>query len=757
MRRSLWILSVAVVMAMLLTASIASADGFIIPVRPPGVKRVPPLTLKYHRVTVDIDDQVARTLVDQVFINEFHRDLEGTYIFPLPKGANITDFAMYINGERISGELLERDKARRIYQGIVDQMKDPALLEYFDRDLFKIRVYPIPAHGEKRIQIEYTEVLTSDNGLVRYHYPLDTERFSAKPLREVTIAATLTSRQPLKSIYSPSHDVAIDRKNDQHALISYEDTHILPDKDFILYYTMADDALGINLLTYKKSRSDGYFLLMVSPGEEVDEYRVLPKDIVFVLDTSGSMRRDGKMRQAQDALIYGIEGLNPNDRFGLVTFSTAVQTFDDVLLKGTGDNIGAAMEFVEDLRARGGTDIYEALITALDMFDGHSSRPQMVVFLTDGRPTVGLTEYPDIVRKVAKHNPGRNRLFTFGVGYDVNAHLLDTLAGDSKGVSAYIEPEEDLEVIVSNFFDKIDAPVLADLDLKIAGAGVYDLFPKELPDLFRGSQLLVTGRYRNAGDFDVMLTGMLDGGEEVYEYAADFPQRALMHDFLPRIWASRKIGYLLDQIRLHGEERELKEEVIELAKKFGIVTPYTSYLVIEDEELESDDGRRRRPRPLFESLAPAGATSRGIQPSKNMANEMYRQDAADAPAARGFTDTKSGEVAVRVSKDVQELKEQSRMSGEISSDIRYVGDKTFYLIQEMWTDSEHAPGAETVNIAFGSDAYFSLLAARPDLGKYLSVGDRVILCLDNGVCVRIGDTGIRDADNAELTRLLGEL
>ena len=168
--------------------------------------------------------------MDQVFINEFHRDLEGTYIFPLPKGANITDFAMYINGERISGELLERDKARQIYQGIVNQMKDPALLEYFDRDLFKIRVYPIPARGEKRIQIEYTEVLTSDSGLVRYHYPLDTERFSAKPLREVTIAATLKSQQPLKSIYSPSHDIAIDRKNDRHALISYEDTRILPDK-----------------------------------------------------------------------------------------------------------------------------------------------------------------------------------------------------------------------------------------------------------------------------------------------------------------------------------------------------------------------------------------------------------------------------------------------------------------------------------------------------------------------------------------------
>ena len=181
------------------------ADGFIIPVPPPDVVRVPPLSLKYHRVTVEIDDQVARTKIDQVFLNDFHRDIEGTYIFPLPKGANITDFAMYINGERISAELLERDKARQIYQDIVNRMKDPALLEYFDRDLFKVRVYPIPAHGEKRIQLKYAEVLKADAGLVRYHYPLDTERFSVRPLQEVSIAATIRSKQPIKSVYSPSH------------------------------------------------------------------------------------------------------------------------------------------------------------------------------------------------------------------------------------------------------------------------------------------------------------------------------------------------------------------------------------------------------------------------------------------------------------------------------------------------------------------------------------------------------------------------
>lgn len=742
------IIGCLIMIAVMFSKTDAHADGFIIPIPPPDVVRVPPLALKYHRVTVEIDEQVARTTIDQVFINEFHRDLEGTYIFPLPKGANITEFAMYINGERISGELLERDKARRIYQDIVNRMKDPALLEYFDRDMFKISVYPIPAHGEKRIQLEYSEVLKADAGLVRYHYPLDTERFSSRPLQEVSIAVTIRSQQPIKSVYCPSHDVAIDRKGDHKATVSFEDTQILPDKDFILYYTVSEKAVGLNLITYKKTRSDGYFMLMMSPGYDVADHQVLPKDILFVLDTSGSMRRDGKLQQAQEALIYGLEGLNPDDRFGLVTFSTTVNTFDDVLHEGTNEYIEPAVEFVEELKARGGTDIYEALSTALDLLDEDSTRPKILVFLTDGRPTVGLTEYTDILKKIRKQNILRGRMFVFGVGYDVNAHLLDELAEESKAVSAYIEPGEDLEVIVSNFFDKIDSPVLSDLDLAISGAGTYDLFPKDMPDLFRGSQLLVLGRYRNAGLFDLTLSGMMEDEERVFRATVDFPQTDLTHDFLPRIWASRKVGYLLDQIRLHGEDQELKEEVIELAKKFGIVTPYTSYLVVEDEELEAD--RRPRRRPLFENLAPASGQIRS--------GGMYNVSPEEAPAvAPEFTDTKEGEVAVRVSKDVQQLKHQSVVSDAITPEIRYLGPKTFYFVNQVWIDSDYVEGENTVKLVFGSEAYFKLLEARPELGRYLSLGDRMIVCLDGGICLEIGTEGINSADDAKLERLLGQI
>ncbi len=761
------VIGAGIILFLLIGANFSYADGFIIPIPPPDVVRVPPLTIKYHRVSVEITDQVVTTKVDQVFINDFHRDLEGTYIFPLPKGANITEFAMYMDGERVTAELLEREKARRIYQSIVDRMKDPALLEYMDRDLFKIRVYPIPAHGEKRIQLEYSEVLKNDAGLVRYYYPLDTERFSARPLQEISIYVTLHAQDALKSIYAPSHAVVIDRKGDHKATISYEDTRVLPDKDFILYYSLSNADFGANLLTYKKTRPDGYFMLMVSPGYELDQHQVIPKDIVFVLDTSGSMRRDKKMEQAQDALIYGLRGLNAEDRFGVVTFSTTVNSFDEVLLKGAEQHIDEAVEFVKELRARGGTDIHEALQTALTLIDASSdsspTRPRIIVFLTDGRPTVGITEYQDIVKKAGKKNRQQNRIFTFGVGYDVNTHLLDTLSEQSKAASAYIEPSEDLEVIVSAFFDKIDSPVLSDLDLKLSGAGTYDVFPKELPDLFKGSQLLVVGRYRNPGEYRLVLSGLVDEKDTVFEYNVDLPHSDRSNDFLPRIWASRKVGYLLDQIRLHGEDRELKEEVIELAKKFGIVTPYTSYLVAEDEEFgehySRTSGRRTRnmlgaiPAP---SAEPNYDRSRPEAP-RGVARELYQlKESKDLPSAGSLRGVQEGKEAVIVSKNVNKLKRQDVVTDSFSSEIRYVGSKTFYLIDETWIDSEYVEGQPALKIKYGSAAYFQLLDELPEIGKYFSLGKNLIICWEEDICLKIGSAGISEADDQELSNMLPE-
>ncbi len=303
----------------------AGADGIII-IDPPIP--VPDLAIRYHRVEVEIDDQVAVTQVDQVFANLAGVPVEGTYLFPLPADAAISDFAMYVDGVRWAGEILPGDEAREIYEDIVRRRRDPALLEYVGRGAFRAHIFPIPAHGERRIQLTYSQVLNGENGLLRYLYPLDTERFSSLPLEEVTISVEIRSGEPLKAIYSPSHDVSVDRIGSRRAVVTYEAAQVLPDRDFELYYSVSESAFAANLLSFKEPGEQGFFLLLLSPPLEVDSREIAARDVVFVLDTSGSM--DGeKIHQAKEALRYVLEHLNPGDRFNLVAFSSSVRTYSD--------------------------------------------------------------------------------------------------------------------------------------------------------------------------------------------------------------------------------------------------------------------------------------------------------------------------------------------------------------------------------------------------------------------------------------------
>ena len=570
---------------LLLISGIAFADGFIIIPSPPREVSFIPLSIKYHNVEVNINNQVAITKVDQVFLNENNRVLEGIYIFPIPEGASISDFAMYVDGKRISSEILERDKARSIYEDIVRRMKDPALLEYMDRGAFKASIYPIPAKGEKRVQLEYTEVIKYDSGLCKYVYPLNTEKFSAKPIKSVTVSAQIKSDKAIKSIYSPSHNIDISRKDDNNAKIGYEASNVKPDKDLVLYYTISDKDFGLSLLTHGDGQDDGFFMLLVAPKYEIEDKEVIEKDMIFVLDKSGSMMDNDKMEQAKNAMKFCINSLNKGDRFGVIIFSTDVDELDKSLLIANKANKDKAVKFIEGLNARGGTNINEALQTALKK-KPDPKRPRIIVFLTDGLPTVGEQNVDSIIANVKKAKQDSIRIFTFGVGYDVNTHFLDKLAQENKGFPLYVEPSEDIEVSVSNFYSKISEPVLSDLNLDMGTAKIKDIYPKTLPDLFKGSQILVTGRYKNAAKTNIKLTGRIQDKNSEYVYEVNFPRKNSDNSFIPRLWAQRKIGYLLDEIRSHGENKELKDEIIQLSKRYGIITPYTSFLVLPDEEAE---------------------------------------------------------------------------------------------------------------------------------------------------------------------------
>jgi uncharacterized protein YegL len=697
---------------------LAFADGVMIPRPIPGVLPHPdPFTVKYHHVEVSIENPAARTAIDQVFINNNDRDIEGTYIFPIPESASITEFVMWMNGDKITGELLPADEARRIYQDIVRQTKDPGLLEYAGRDAYRARVFPIPAHGEVRIELSYQELLTYDAGLVTYRYPLNTERFSAEPLENVSITVDIASTSPVKSLMSPSHDVDTSISGTT-ASCGYEDSNVLPDRDFFVYYTVSDRDLGLNLVTHKEARRDGYFMLLLSPGKLDDPDDVLAKDITFVFDRSGSMRGE-KIEQAKRALLFALDHLNEGDRFNIITFATMVRGFDEGLVRVTASNIADARAFVEKIEAGGSTNIDSALRSAFAMPD--SDAPQMIVFLTDGLPTAEITDIGTILENAEKRNVAGVRIFSFGVGYDVNTTLLDQLALTNRGMVDYVKPDEDIEQKVTSFYSKVASPVLSDIAIAFDDVTVYDVYPYDLPDVFNGTQAVVFGRYEGDGATAIHLTGSVRDRDDEFIYEGSFPSRESAHDFIPSLWATRKIAYLMTEIRIRGENPELKDEIVRLATEYGIVTPYTSYLVREELMTESPAWRDLDAPPGVSGLRDALAASPG-------ASIQEGEIEIEATATRITSiKTETGKGAVNLSSRLAQERDDSVAGAPESQIVKRVGSRIFFYSSEHkgWVDSEYVEGADVTEVEYLSDAYFALLDQSPEIGKYLAIASNV--------------------------------
>jgi len=692
----------------------ALCDGVLIVDPPPGPGNPSkqPLAVKYHRVSVAIEDQVATTRIDQVFRNNYDADLEGTYIFPLPESSAITAFSLWIDGEKVSGEVMDSDKARRIYEEIVRQMRDPGLLEYVGRNMFRARVYPVPRRGETRIELEYTETLKYNAGIIRYVYPLDTERFSPDPIEEVTISAEVSSSVPIKTVYSPSHE--IDTRIDRYrAVAGYENSLVKPERDFVLYYTVSEQDIGANILTYRQKGEEGYFLLLLSPGK-VEGPR-LKKDIIFVLDTSGSMRGP-KIEQAKEALRYCIDSLDSGDRFGVIGFATGVVPLCSALLPANRTTKEEAHEFIDEFRARGGTNIHDALLEATNLISGSapgnpSASPRIIVFLTDGEPTVGETDTKSILSKLEAANRARARIFVFGVGTDVNTHLLDRISMEHRGISEYVDPEESIDHAVFSFYTKIAEPVISDIELDWGRIKTREIYPVVLQDLFKGTQLVLLGRYEGHGSTALTLRGSVEGKQKTFVYESSFPSVHTKNDFVPRLWAMRKIGYLMNEIRLHGENHELVEEIIRLSKEHGIMTPYTSFLVLENEESYGRYG-------ITEDRA-----------------ELVRDSGKKYSASM---EEETGPESVARASDILSLKQATVPESPVQETVRHIGSKTFYRTDSEWIDAEYREDMKPVEARFLSKRYFDLIAKKPELGRYLAIGSNITVVLE-GKCYRIAE------------------
>ena len=563
----------------LFMAGAALGQGVIVPDEchrcPPMPRPMPQplpraLNVKSVKITTKIDSQVATTKVEQVFENPSPYRLEGSYFFPIPESASISDFAIYDGDKRMAAEIVEKAKARQIYDAIVRRQIDPGLLEYAGKDLFQASVFPIEPRLTKKIELTYSQVLKSEGGTVGYRYDLGSgRRIQPQPAKEIAASVEITSPIDLKNIFSPSHKISVTKDGERHARLSFEGAGADAQKDFLLYYSLSEKDFGVSLLTHREPGKDGYFLMLLSPKSNIGEDERLAKDIVFVLDTSGSMSGE-KIEKARAALKFGVESLGPRDRFNIISFSGEEHLMKAALIEADREGKQTGLRFIENLRAAGGTNINDALIAALKQFQS-ADRPAMIVFLTDGLPSVGTTDVPTIARNVADANRMGVRLFAFGVGYDVNTNLLDKLAADNRGVSDYIEPQEDLEVKVSNFFTRVNYPVLSDLKLDFGGVEADLIYPRAIGDLFKNSQLVIVGRYKNnVNAATIRLTGKVGGREQSFRFAGqNFPAERADNAFLARLWATRRVGYLLEQVRLNGENQELKDEIARVEADIG--------------------------------------------------------------------------------------------------------------------------------------------------------------------------------------------
>lgn len=737
MRRRIFVLTLLVLLAAVSGPAFAQTP---LPPMPPDVMPIAPgaVQITRYQVTATVEDQVATTRIEQTFFNPGSAPVEGLYFFPIPEQAAIAEFNMVVDGQTVEGQIMRKEQARAIYEDIVRRERDPALLEYVDRDLFQARIFPIPPGGNRTIQLSYSQVLPREGGLTHYRFPLRAypllvdrrgTRF-ANPVQQLAISVALSSTAPLKAIYSSSHPVSVARSSDYQALIGYEGSNVIPASDFDIYWSVDEGDVGVSLLSYRPAGEDGFFLLLAAPKVTLDPDQVVSRDVLLVLDTSGSMQGE-KIVQARKALDYVLQRLNPSDRFNVVSFSTGVRQYARGLQPAS--QAGLAGQFVASLQAEGSTDINRALLETLAQVD--QDRPTMIVFLTDGLPTVGETVAQRIIDNVRQAISNNVQIFSFGVGYDVDTVLLDTISQENRGASAYVQPYQAIDEAVSTFYQRIATPVLSSLTLDMGQAQIEDFYPYPLPDLFAGSQLVLAGRYRQAGPVPVTLHGWVNGQEKSYAFEDLSLRSEGGEPFIARLWATRKIGHLLNQIRLGGANQELIDAIIQLSTAYGIATPYTSFFVPEPAvPLGRGDAG---PRP---TVVPAPGVVMEVEKQVEAIIQHALSEAPAAPAA--------GAQAVQDSEAREALRSADvAAAGEAASGLRTARDKAFAYQAGLWVDTAYRTDQPRRELAFGSDAYFELLAGHPEWAAYLAVSPNLIVTLD-GVAYVVTETGAPMAEAA---------
>ena len=694
-----------------LWSTAASAQGVLVVVDPKEPARLPRPILPPHPTSVaeqtykikELDvratlvDQVAKVQVSQSFVNTGSRQLEVSFMFPLPYDGAIDRLTFMVDGKEIAGKLLSKEEARKRYEEIVRQNQDPALLEWVGTGMFQTSVFPVPPGAERKVSLRYSQLCRKDQGLTDFLFPLSTAKYTSHPVEKLNIELAIESSSDIKNVYSPTHTIDVKRADGKHATVTFRAENQVPASDFRLLYDAEAGKVGATVLSYRpKGDDDGFFLLLASPEVKAAAGEALPKTVVFVVDRSGSMSGE-KLDQAKNALKFVLNNLRAGDTFNIVAYDSDIQTFRPELQKFDDATRAAAIGFVDGLFGGGSTNIDGALKAALGQLKD-SSRPNYVIFLTDGLPTEGEKNESKIVVNAKEANQVRARMFSFGVGFDVNSRLLDRLSRENFGLSEYVKPNENIEAQVSRLFNRIGSPVMTDVALKFEfdatkadeAEPISRVYPKGVFDLFAGEQLVIVGRYKKAGPAKVLITGNITGKNEKLEFPVNLTSTSSDENFafVEKLWAVRRVGEIIDEIDLKGKNEELIKELVELSTRHGILTPYTSFLADETTD----------PKHVADNSVRAGVSLRLLEESGGQGGFAQRrakgslQNAAAAPVAGQafYSDARTGE----------QVQVQS---------VRNIGAKTFYCRDGQWLDStaKVAP-KDAIHIKQFSADYFKL-------------------------------------------------
>src|SRR5713226_2905055 len=582
--------------------------------------------LKHTSAKAEISGFLSRVVVTQEFENPFDEKIEAVYTFPLPQNAAVDDMTMVVGDRTVRGKILRREEAEAVYEAAKTNGQTASLLNQERPNIFTQSVANILPGEQIKITISYVETLKYEDGAYEFVFPMvvgpryipgsatgapvssqgngfapntdrvpDGSRITPQPVPEgmrvghdISLDVTLDAGVPIDALSSKTHEVNVERPDDHRARVTLKDQAAIPNKDFILRYDVAGKKIEDALLLHASDKG-GYFTLILQPPLRVTAEDVTPKELVFVLDTSGSMY-GFPIEKAKETMKLALDNLYPSDTFNLITFSGDEHILFPAPVPATKENLAKAQAFLESRQGGGGTEMMKAIKASMDPSDA-SDHVRIVCFMTDGYVGNDM----EIIGEVQKHPNAR--VFAFGIGGSVNRFLLDGMAKYGRGEVEYVALNDDGSAAARRFYERVRNPLLTDISIDWNGLPVADVYPKTIPDLFSAKPVILTGRYIGAGKGVIRLKGKMSGRDFVREIPVDFSKSESQHDVLSTLWARTRVDDFMSQDFKGAQQGNMKEDVKQAVTQLGLdyrlMTQFTSFVAVE-EMIVTDGGQPRR-------------------------------------------------------------------------------------------------------------------------------------------------------------------